>query len=150
MELVRVLTEDGPELALAAHWKKQDVTRHFITARGFYPGQRQSHINAVLADIRPANIQHEVTAYANAKNCSNCNIKRPRRKKINKVRITQKNRKRKEKLLPKNKEISGQKSHTNTRKLDRNISTITYRTPTRRTSQLRKSNICSRRTCLNV
>ena len=113
MELVRVLTEDGPELALAAHWKEQDVTRHFITARGFYPGQRQSHINAVLADIRPANIQHEVTAYANAKNCSNCNIKRPRRKKITKVRITQKNRKRKRKLLPKFEVISGRKVHTN-------------------------------------
>ena len=36
-----------------------------------------------------------------------------------------KNRKRKGKLLPKNEEISGQKSHTNTRKLDLNILMIT-------------------------
>ena len=34
-------------------------------------------------------------------------------------------RKRKGKLLPKNEEISGRKAHTNTRRLNRNISTIT-------------------------
>ena len=37
--------------------------------------------------------------------------------------IIQKNRKRKGKLLPKNEEISGQKAHTNTWKLDQSLST---------------------------
>ena len=52
-------------------------------------------------------------------------IKRPCGKKNTKVRITQKNRKRTRKLIPKNEEISGQKAHTNTQKLNWNVSTIT-------------------------
>ena len=39
--------------------------------------------------------------------------------------VNKKNRKRKEKLVSKNEEVSGQEAHTNTRKLNWNISTIT-------------------------
>ena len=44
--------------------------------------------------------------------------KRPCGKEGTEVRITQKNRKRKGKLLLKNEEISGGKAHTNTQKLN--------------------------------
>ena len=49
---------------------------------------------------------------------SESNNMRPRGKESTKVRITQKNRKRKGKLLLKNEEISGGKAHTNTQKLN--------------------------------